>query len=176
MADYFSQTVVQQTIPDADMTALERLVLQHMFASEPHENGLYFFSETGPSDLIVVPGATLKAAFAGSASIDSSLNDHLAEAIAELGGSPNEVELDLSGMSWECIFQDIVRRSATLAYVTAVSAFTCSKMRPDGFGGMAVLITADTIKGKSTSDFLQEALIEAGLEHPAASPDEPAPP
>jgi hypothetical protein len=31
---------------------------------------------------------------------------------------------------------DIVR------YVTAVTAFTCSKMRHDGFGGMAMLITA----------------------------------
>ena len=27
MADYFEQTVVQQTIPDADMTPLERLLL-----------------------------------------------------------------------------------------------------------------------------------------------------
>ena len=35
MADYFEQTVVQQTIPDADMTALERLLLSHIFQSEP---------------------------------------------------------------------------------------------------------------------------------------------
>jgi hypothetical protein len=55
-------------------------------------------------------------------------------------------------MVWESIFQDIVRRSARLRYVTAISAFTCSKMRPDGFGGMAVLITPSAVVGKSTSD------------------------
>jgi hypothetical protein len=36
-------------------------------------------------------------------------------------------------------------------------------MRPDGFGGMAVLITADAIVGKSTSDLLEDFLVEAGL-------------
>ncbi len=60
--------------------------------------------------------------------------------------------------------QDIVRRSTTLRYVTAVSSFSCSKMRPDGFGGMAVLITADRIVGKSTSDILEDFLAEAGLD------------
>ena len=34
-------------------------------------------------------------------------------------------------------------------------------MRSDGFGGMTVLITADTIKGKSTNDILEQFLAEA---------------
>jgi len=33
-------------------------------------------------------------------------------------------------------------------------------MRPDGFGGMAVLITADAIVGKSTNDILEDFLAE----------------
>jgi hypothetical protein len=33
-------------------------------------------------------------------------------------------------------------------------------MRPDGFGGMAVLITADAILGKSTDDILEDFLAE----------------
>jgi len=33
-------------------------------------------------------------------------------------------------------------------------------MRPDGFGGMAVLITADAILGKSTNDILEDFLAE----------------
>jgi hypothetical protein len=33
-------------------------------------------------------------------------------------------------------------------------------MRPDGFGGMAVLITADAILGKSTNDILEDILAE----------------
>ena len=75
-----------------------------------------------------------------------------------------EIDLDLSGTSWELIFQDIVRRSPTLRYVTAITSFDCSKMRPDGFGGMAVLITADRIIGKSTHDLIAEFLAETGLD------------
>jgi hypothetical protein len=70
------------------------------------------------------------------------------------------------------MFQDIVRRSNTLRYVTAVSALTCSKMRPDGFGGMAMLITASKIMGKSTSDIIEDFLNEAvpGWADEAAKP------
>jgi len=44
-------------------------------------------------------------------------------------------------------------------------------MRPDGFGGMAVLITADTIKGKSTNDILEEFLAEVSDVHSAGACD-----
>ena len=64
----------------------------------------------------------------------------------------------MSGTSWEFILQDIVRRSSTLSYVTVTTAFTCSKMRPDGFGAMALFITATAIKAYSTSDFLSDCL------------------
>src|SRR6202012_4946478 len=74
------------------------------------------------------------------------------------------VDLDASGTSWEFIFQDIVKRSPTLRYVTAISSFDCSKMKADAFGGMAVLITADRILGKSTNDLLADFLAEAGLD------------
>jgi hypothetical protein len=71
--------------------------------------------------------------------------------------------------------QDIVRRSKTLSYISVVTSFTCSKMRPDGFGGMAVLITPDAIVGKSTGDFLQDMIEEAGFddEGPGAKTAEP---
>ena len=64
-------------------------------------------------------------------------------------------------MGWQSVFQDIIRRSPTLRYVTAVSAFTCSRMRPDGFGGMAVVITAAEVIGKSTGDIVHDFLNEA---------------
>jgi hypothetical protein len=75
-----------------------------------------------------------------------------------------QIDLDLSGTSWEFIVQDIVRRSSSLRYVTVLSSFTCSKMRADGFGGVAVLITADRIVGKSTFDLIGDFLAEAGLD------------
>ena len=66
MADYFSPTVVQPTIPNADMTALERLLLTHIFESEPDGDRLYFFAETSPNDQIELPIAELRAALASA--------------------------------------------------------------------------------------------------------------
>jgi hypothetical protein len=72
MADYFEQTVVQQTIPDADMTPLERLLLSRIFQSEPHGDGWYFFAEESPSTMIVVSRAELDAALASSPDVNSA--------------------------------------------------------------------------------------------------------
>ena len=51
MADYHSPTVVQPTISSTDMTALERLLLTHIFESAPDGDGLYFFAETSPKSI-----------------------------------------------------------------------------------------------------------------------------
>ena len=83
------------------------------------------------------------------------------EQLKEAGDDDEYVDLDLSQTSFEFLFQGIVKRSATLDHVTIVTSFTCTKMRPDGFGGMAVLVTADAIKGKSTEDILGDFLDEA---------------
>jgi len=158
MADYFEQTVVQQTIPTADMTPLERLLLSRIFDCEPDGD-----AEQSPSSMILVTRAELKNALASSPDIDSAAHLHVTEQLAASDAEATEIDLDLSGTSWEFFFQDIVKRSATLAYVSVVAAFTCSKMRPDGFGGMAVLITRDAIVGKSTNDLLEDFLAEAEL-------------
>jgi hypothetical protein len=48
MADYFEQTVVQQSIPETDMTPLERLLLSRIFNSERDGQAWYFFAEDNP--------------------------------------------------------------------------------------------------------------------------------
>lgn len=160
MADYFTPTVIQQTIPDADMTPLERLLLSHIFEAERDGDGWYFFSEQGPADMLYVERVALEFALAASAhASDSTANSFVRENLPDpqaVGPLPSHLDLDLSSTSWEFIIQDIVKRSATLTYVTVVSSFTCSRMRPDGFGGAAVLISADEIMGKSTTDLLEE--------------------
>jgi hypothetical protein len=138
MADYYPPTVIQQSIPDVDMTPLERLLLAHIFDAERDGDGWYFFSEQGPSDMTA----------------NRFIREHLPDPQA-IGPLPSHLDLDLSTTSWEFIMQDIVKRSPTLTYVSAVSSFTCSRMRPDGFGGAAVVISADEIVGKSTSDLLE---------------------
>ena len=160
MANYLSPTVIQQPIPVADMTPLERLVLSLIFDAEPDGEALYFHASLGPSDAIGLSIEDLRTAFDASAGVESTAATYTAERLAAAPADDTEIEIDFSGTSWEFIFQDIVRRSATLCYVTAVTSFTCSKMRPDGFGGMAVLITADAILGKSTNDILEDFLAE----------------
>jgi hypothetical protein len=143
----FPPTVIQPAIPAGDITPLERLLLSHIFVAEPDGDSLYFYADERPADMIWVDRAPIEAALAQSkTAVDSTAVGVVTEQLARVPADNVEIELDLSGSScWESIFQDIVRRSVTLRYVTAVSAFTCSRMRPDGFGGMAVLITPSAV-------------------------------
>jgi hypothetical protein len=161
MTDYFTPTVIQPAIPAADMTTLERLLLSHVFNAERDGDRVYFCADEGPADMIWLDRAPLEMALAQSRIHHSTATALVTEQLARVPADNVEIELDFSDRSWETIFQDIIRRSATLRYVTAVSAFTCSKMCPDGFGGMAVLITADNVMGKSTGDIVEDFLNEA---------------
>ena len=157
MTDYFTPTVIQPAIPIADLTPLERLLLSHVFNAECQGERLYFYADEGPADRIWLDRARLEAALAQSR-INSTATSLVTEQLAQVPADNVEIDLDFTDRCWQAIFQDIVRRSPVLRYVTAVSAFTCSKMRPDGFGGMAVLITADRVMGKSTGDIVEDFL------------------
>jgi len=164
MADYYSPTIIQPTIPLAAMTPLERLVLSQVFSAWADGDGLYFYAEETPADVLTLSRAELKAALAASDGSSGAIHAYAADRLAQTPAAECEIELDLtSDIGWERIFQNIVSQSPTLRYVAAISAFTCSRMRPDGFGGMAVLITAEAIMAKSTSDLLEEFFAAAGL-------------
>jgi hypothetical protein len=123
MADYFSPTVIQPTIPAADITALERLLLSHIFNAEPDGEDLYFYADERPADLIWLARTQLDAALARSpTATDSAATAFVTEQLARVPADNVEIELDLSG-GWEFIFQDIVRRSRSLRYVTAVCLY-----------------------------------------------------
>jgi hypothetical protein len=164
MANYYTPTVIQPPIPSADMTPLERLLLGEIFTAESEGDAVYFYAEECPGSWGWVDRAALDDAFAASSSADGTAFTYVAERLPDLSPGPGLIELDLSEINWETVFQDIVRRSPTLPYVTAVASFECSQMRPDAFGGMATLITADRIFGKSTDEVLAEFFDEAGLD------------
>ena len=170
MTDYFSPTVIQPAIPVADITPLERLLLSHIFHVEDRGDGLFFYEDEGPASTIWLDRAPLEAALAQSpVTIDTgAAASFVIEQLEHVPADNVEIELDVSDMVWKSILQDIVRRSKSLRYVTAVSSFTASKMRPDGFGGMAVLITRKAIVGKSTNDIIEDFLAEAHLDDPTA--------
>jgi len=157
MADYFSQTVIRPDIPRTAMTALEYKVLSQMFDHEDVGDNVYFCAGHGPNDLLFLDLAEVKALLDKDEGIGSGLADLVRQEIAKCGPDDVELELDMSAIGFEGIFQDIVQRSA-LDYVEVEAAWTCSKMRPDGFGGAATLITADDIETVSTAGWLEEAI------------------
>src|SRR3546814_4894941 len=67
----------------------------------------------------------------------------------------------MCGDLWADVLQDIVRRSPDLDQLTVTMAFTCSKMRVDGFGGLAMLITAETIRSESTNTLFDRFYTDA---------------
>ena len=98
--------------------------------------------------------------------VDSTARSYVVEQLGNANASERTRSIStVSGTSLGIFLQDIVKRSKTLRYITVVSAFTSQQdVAPDGFGGMAVLITPGAIIGKSTNDILDDFLSEAGLE------------
>ncbi|RFB76633.1 hypothetical protein [Methylovirgula sp. 4M-Z18] len=169
MADYHSPTVVEPNIPVADMTPLERLILDLVFDTEGDDAGIYYHSWCGPADIVTLPVGELRAAFTASHQQgESTIGRHVAGLLArydaEAGDDPpDDIDVDLTDIDvgWDRMFQDIVHRSTTLDEIVVTTAFTCTKMRPDGFGGSVMLITADAIRSRSTTDILEEFANEA---------------
>jgi hypothetical protein len=169
MADYHSPTVVQPNIPAVDMTPLERLILDLVFDADNEEGGVTYHSWCGPSDVVTLSADDLRVACDASRhQHESSIGRHVAALLARYdanaGDDPlDDIDVDLtdSDSGWDQMFQDIVRRSATIDEVVVTTAFTCTKMRPDGFGGSVMLITEDAIRYRSTTDMLEELWNEA---------------
>jgi hypothetical protein len=158
MADYYSPTIVQPSIPLTDISPLEQILLEGMFETELDDGKLYLFSNDGPSDQPVLPAPLLRKAFVASVGFESQIAAIIGEALDKTDLDAENIDLDLTCESREFILQDIVRRSATLGSITVETSFMCSRMRPDGFGGCATFITAETITGISTKDFLEHSL------------------
>ncbi len=157
MADYFAQTVIRPDIPRTAMTALEYKVLGQMFDHEDVGDDVYFCASHGPNALLFLDLADVRALLGEDEGVGSGLADLVREEMAKCDPDDVEFELDMSAIGFEGIFQDIVQRSA-LDYVEVEAAWTCSKLRPDCFGGAATLITADDIESVSTAGWLEEAI------------------
>jgi hypothetical protein len=95
-------------------------VTRDLFSAETDGEVLYFYAEESPAVMPVVSRAELAAALAESEAFASSLNAYVAERLPCFPVDEDTIVLDLSGMSWKFIFQDIVRRSKSLRYITAV--------------------------------------------------------
>jgi hypothetical protein len=115
MADYFEQTVVQQLILETEMTPLERLLLSRIFNSERDGQACYFFAEDNPCTVVHATRDELVKAIASSSDRESTARRCVTERLAAVGADAVEIDLDLTGTSWEFFLQDLVKRSQTLA-------------------------------------------------------------
>lgn len=156
MSDYFSPTVVRTTIPLANITPLEVLLLTSAFSSEPDGEGLYFFAEDHVTCELRLPVAQVQDALTRSADRPTPTAEWIAADLKALDDEATHLKIDLS--DWDFLFQDIVRRSPSLSRVVVASAWTCSKMDREGFGGMAMVITADAVAMRSTDALIDEMI------------------
>ena len=163
MADYFTPTVIDPMIPLAAMLPIERLFLSQVFDEAVEGDAVYYSSSDGANDLISIEADVVRAALDDASAKTSSLVAKLCEEQADADPSKGcgDIELDMCGDLWASVLQDIVRRSPDLDHLTATMAFMCSKMRSDGFGGLAMLITAQTIRSESTHTLFDRFYAEA---------------
>lgn len=161
MADYYTPTVVEPFIPLSAMLPIERLFLAQVFDEEIADGTAYYYSEEGANDLIYLPAGDVRAALDAVASDTSRLAQKLQGDQADAILGEDDIELDMCGDLWADVLQDIVRRSPDLDHLTVTMAFTCSKMRSDGFGGLGMLITAQTIRSESTNTLFDRFYKEA---------------
>src|SRR3546814_8896792 len=157
MADYQSPTIVRPDIPRSAMTLLEHRLLIGMFSHEGAEDAVYFFAEEYVNDLLHLDLPEVHRLLGDDPFPDSYAVTVVRDHLRKLDPAEGELALDMSVIGYEGIFQDIVKRCEGLDDIEVVAAWTCTKMRPDGFGGMATLITADAIATMSTASFLDDA-------------------
>lgn len=169
MADYYTPTVVDPVIPVSAILPIEAMFLAQVF-TEDVENGIaYYYSEDGASDLVFLDPKEVREALEGTDHASSRLVAKLLDDRADAIQGDEEIEFDLAGDHWPDVLQDIVRRSPDLDHLTVTMAFTATKMRPDGFGGLAMLITASAIRSGSTHTlfdrFYKEAAANGEISH-----------
>ena len=161
MGDYYTPTVVEPSILIDAMLPIERLFLAQVFSVEINGEAAYYFSEDGACDLISLPAEEVRAALDAATPETSRLAQKLIDEQLDAILGDDDIDLDMCGDLWPDVLQDIVRRSADLDHLTVSMAFTCSKMRPDGFGGIAMMITDAAIRSESTHTLFDRFYAEA---------------
>ena len=160
MTDFYSPTVIQPSIPAADMTVAEHLLLTSVLDYEDNEHGIYFFSDNCSDDITVEARKVREILDQCDEQSDDPALVFLRKEIAEVEAGDEYIETCLERETMITILQNIVKRSSTLHYITIVTSWTASKMCPEGYGGSATVITSDIIAYQSTNCFIDNVLRE----------------
>jgi len=146
MADYYSQAIFQPSIPKHLLTDEDRRFIEAFSITlEPDsEDKFYLYADE----------------WCCNGYLDSQ--------------EPDGEEIELTEDDLLNLFQEIIRRSnGELPWISKESAYTCSKMRPDGFGGGAIFITADDIQYSFTGQWLEERISETETGNIGPGTDDP---
>lgn len=149
MADYMNQSVFQPSIPKHLINDADRRIIEAfgITLESDREDKFYLYAEE----------------WCCSGYLDPE----------EAGG--DEIELCEGDLYTK--LQEIIRRSnGELPWISKESAYTCSRMRPDGFGGGTVFITADDIQYCFTSQWLEERISEVESGDTGPQTDDSPPP
>lgn len=125
------------------------------------DDGLHFSAHRRPRAWAIIDKADLREALAASAGFAGTAQQVAAQALHEQGDKPDPIEIDVRAGWWDRIFQDIVKRSATLDYISVVMVFTSAKILRDGLGGLTILITASQIRCKLLDEVLMDFMADA---------------
>lgn len=163
MPQHCETTFVREIVPDTDITPLELLLLSHIFHAERRSAGWQFYAQKGLPWFVYLDRAAVETALAASQAVESGANGLVSAQFTKAGPADGTVEIDLMESSWEFLFQDIVRRSARLRYVSVVFSLWSSEIGEENFGGVAWVITPDKVLAKSTNDIIADFLREENI-------------
>jgi len=181
MADYYSQAVVQPSIPGWLVDKADRLALEglgytfeedgcnwYLFAAEGENSAAYGIN---PNDWLAVFDECYPAGVERPAWM-VKLVVHIRVALAKNPSLRDMVAADWD-LDWTAIplsgsdiFQGLLQKSSNtgdlaIKEITMEGCFSCGTMRPDGFGGWVERITANGIRYDSTKEILERWAHEA---------------
>lgn len=164
MSDYTTPTVVIPLIPEACMTPVERFILTSVFehARILEKQALYLFAETGIDEEVFVSRAACESAFDAVENGTDRLAMLLAHDLRRPSQrhDPKPLVSFINDLDPSRVLQGIVRRHPErLPWVIIQQAFTCTRMRPDGFGGMGTVIHAGGIEHNCTTSWASQRVL-----------------
>lgn len=159
MANHSSPTVVRPNIPADAITMLELMLLTEIFEWERDADDVYFFSTDGTPAEIELDAEEVRRLIDMAPEGPSHTITFLREQLAAAKVVDGRFSLDLSGFEEGRIFQDILQRCPQIDHVSIDTAWTCSRMRPDGFGGAVIVVTRGDLRFGTTQQ-IEELLLD----------------
>lgn len=161
MAHYATPTVVIPALPVACIDPVERFILTSVFEHQLWEGTLHLFAEDGVDDELFVSRQALDVVLDTQEPGTHRLAMLLAAQIRETSqaNDPQPLICFINELEPARVLQGIVQRHPKqVPHVVIQQAFTCSVMRPDGFGGAATLIHAEGIEHICTTVWARQRI------------------